>query len=62
MSTCTTCGNYYRINPFHNDCYNCQDCTGVILEEDTIEEIQLIVNPQGKTLPKYNEEDSNEVD
>lgn len=63
MSTCVSCSSYYRINAFHQDLYNCQDCTGIIIEEyedDT--DISNLINPSGKIQAVYNEEDANDTD
>jgi len=60
MSTCVSCGNYYRLNAFHNDLYDCQDCIGVLVESPEDLDINNIVNPSGKVQAVFNEEDLND--
>lgn len=66
MPTCITCASYYRITQFYNDSYNCQDCAYVLpvldIEEECMIDIQMLVNPNGKTAAVFNEQDSNETD
>lgn len=66
MSTCISCNSYYRLDQFHNDPYNCQDCTAVILDdediydESTLIDINSLINPSAKVKPIYNEQDLND--
>lgn len=65
MSTCISCNSYYRLDPFHHDPYNCQDCTAVLVddyEEDTDAELDILqlVNPNGKIQAVFNETDEND--
>lgn len=60
MSTCRTCGAYYRITAFHQDYLNCEDCSHLvdtIVDVDSEYEIQSIINPSGKTAAHLNEDD-----
>ncbi len=65
MSTCVSCSAYYRLNAYHTDLYNCQDCTGILpdsfLDEDYDPDISALLNPSGKILAVYNEADENEI-
>ena len=62
MSTCVSCGMYYRINAFHTDIYDCQDCIDVILKQQDQEYYYFtdLLNPTGKVQAVYNEEDIND--
>lgn len=61
MSTCVSCGSYYRLNAYHTDLYDCQDCVGVLLESSEDLDINTIVNPSGKVQAVFNEEDLNDA-
>lgn len=59
MPHCKTCGDYYRTNQF-NQTQECEYCVDQITQfqiddEDEIE-VQHIVNPNGKVLPRFLDE------
>lgn len=66
MSTCSTCGAYYRLTPYHKDRLNCEDCAYLLpdfqLDEESEMEIKSIVNPSCKTAAVRYYEDENELD
>ena len=53
MTICTTCGDYFRTNAWHNDKHVCQNCyfTVPTVEEDEDYQIEKnhLLNPSGKT-------------
>lgn len=49
MSTCVSCGSYYRLTRFHKDSRNCEDCVQPLHDEELELEIQQILHPSGKT-------------
>lgn len=59
MPHCKSCGDYYRTNQF-NQSSECEYCVDQITQfpidaEDEIE-VQHIVNPNGKVLPRFLDE------
>ena len=63
MSTCVSCGSYYRLNAYHTDLYDCQDCVDVITTNQDQEDdfyFKDLINPTGKVQAVYNEEDIND--
>ena len=62
MSICSSCRQYYRLSKFHQG-YQCEDCTAVISDSFDIEEsdvdIQLMMNPSGKTMPCIEDDSTN---
>lgn len=62
MSSCATCGAYYRLTPYHKDRINCEDCAYLLpdfqLDAESEEDIRSIVNPSCKTaIVRYDEVD-----
>ena len=62
MATCSTCGAYYRLTAYHKDNQNCEDCAYTapryIVDAESEEEIQQILNPGAKTAAvRYDEEE-----
>lgn len=64
MSTCNTCGVYYRLTPFHKDRLNCEDCAYLLPnytpDEDSDVDIKTILNPSGKTAAVRYDDDVDE--
>jgi hypothetical protein len=62
MSTCATCGAYYRLTSFHKDNINCEDCAYILpkstIDEEEEYEIHQILHPGSKTEPvRYYDDD-----
>lgn len=64
MSTCCTCGSYYRLTAYHKDRLNCEDCAYLVpkyrLDEESEVDIHNIVNPSAKTAAVRYDDDLNE--
>lgn len=64
MTICVTCGEYYRLNTWHNNKLECQNCVDILpnsyVDEDYEVEKTTLLNPTGKTQPVFYEADSYE--
>lgn len=59
MSTCKTCGAYYKLSVFHSDPSYCEDCDGVTnFSDEERDDIESLVNPTGKTAIVRYDDDS----
>ncbi len=64
MSTCVTCGSYFKLSKFHKDERNCMDCIDQLYTDDLDLELELdiqqILHPSGKTASiRYDEDCDN---
>lgn len=57
MAICRSCNNYYKHNQW-NSSPDCEDCADTLLpafdDEDSLE-VEHLLNPSGKTIPKFYE-------
>lgn len=63
MTTCCTCGAYYRLTAFHKDNLNCEDCAysgpKYIIDQESDIDIQQIIHPSNKTAAiRYDDDDN----
>jgi len=55
MTTCVTCGCYFK-NSEYNDSEECYDCIDVVppLYDEVYEaDVQELLHPNGRTVPKF---------
>lgn len=57
MTICVLCGDYYRMNMWHSNRLECQNCVDTAPKEYSDEDYQLekntLLNPSGKTQPIF---------
>jgi hypothetical protein len=62
MTTCVTCGEYFRLNPWHQnhlECFGCSDSGKPNYQDEDLElEKSTLLNPTGKTRAVFYDDDS----
>ena len=58
MSTCITCGVYYRTSPYNNslECDSCltvENDSSFYDDSDTANEVNLLLSPSGRVRPVF---------